>query len=90
MAKLSPLSDRVVAKQVQAQAKTASGFYLPEDAQEKPDLAVVESVGKDVIEVKKGDTIVYKTYNTPVKVEGVEYLILKEEEILAIVETGKK
>lgn len=83
--KLHPLADRVVAKQAESQAKTASGFYLPDEAKDKPEVATVISVGKDVKEVKKGDQIVYKTYSSPVKVEGEEYLILKEEEVLAVI-----
>lgn len=83
--KLHPLADRVVAKQVESQAKTASGFYLPDEAKEKPEIATVVAVGKDVKEVKKGDQIVYKTYSSPVKIDNEEYLVLKEEEVLAIV-----
>ena len=63
--------------------KTASGILLGE-AKEKPAYAVVESVGPDVKTVKKGDKIVYKEYSTTeLKVDGTDYIILKEEDVLA-------
>ena len=65
------------------QEKTASGILLGE-AKEKPAYAVVESVGADVKDVKKGDKIVYKEYSTTeVKVDEKDYIILKEEDVLA-------
>ena len=80
---LKPLKDRVVAKQEKPLEKTASGILLGE-AKEKPAYAVVESVGPDVVAVKKGDKIIYKEYSTTeVKVDGVDYIILKEEDVLA-------
>lgn len=86
MGKIQPLADRIVAEPIEASDKTASGFYLPQDAKEKPQMAKVVAVGKDVAEVKKGDTIIYPKYGTTeVKVEGQEYMILKEEDILGIV-----
>ena len=61
---------------------TASGLLLPE--KEKPAYAVVESVGKDVKEIKKGDKIVFKEYSTtPVKLDKKEYILVKEEDVLA-------
>lgn len=88
--KLSPLGHRVIAKQVEQEAKTASGFYLPEEAKDKPEIAEIVEVGPDVKGLKKGDKVVYKTYSSPVKVGGEEYLFLntdhgdKEGDILAI------
>ena len=80
---LKPLKDRVVAKQEKPLEKTKSGILLGE-AKEKPTYAVVESVGPEVKTVKKGDKIIYKEYSTTeIKVEGVDYIILKEEDILA-------
>ncbi|MCY1549277.1 10 kDa chaperonin [compost metagenome] len=67
-----------------AATQTASGIYLPETAKEKPTLANVVATGADVKEVKVGDKIVYKEYSTTeLKIDGTEYLIIKEEDILA-------
>jgi chaperonin GroES len=86
MAKITPLKDRVVAVREEAQSKTAAGLYLPDNAKESPKTAKVESVGKDVASVKKGDRILFKEYSaTEVKVEGTEYLVIKEDDILATV-----
>ena len=80
---LKPLKDRVVAKVEKPLEKTKSGILLGE-AKEKPAYAVVESVGPDVNSVKKGERIVYKEYSTTDnKVDGIDYIILKEEDILA-------
>ncbi len=84
---LTPLADRVVALRETAETKTASGLYLPDNAKEKPAFATVEAVGPEVKHLKKGDRIVYKEYaTTELKVNGVEYLIVKEEDVLAKVE----
>ena len=83
---LKPLADRIVAVREAAETKTASGLYLPEAAKEKPVMATVVAVGKDVGEVKVGDKVVYKEYTTTeVKADGKEYLIVKEEDVLAVV-----
>jgi chaperonin GroES len=83
---LKPLADRVVAIREEARTKTASGIYLPETSKEKPVIAVVEAVGPDVKGIKKGDRIVYKEYTvTELKVDGKEYLIISEDDILATV-----
>ncbi|MBQ3352775.1 co-chaperone GroES [Candidatus Saccharibacteria bacterium] len=80
---LKPLKDRVVAKIEKPLEKTKSGILLGE-AKEKPSYAVVESVGPEVKSVKKGEKIVYKEYSTTeIKVDDVDYIILKEEDILA-------
>ncbi|MBQ6147365.1 co-chaperone GroES [Candidatus Saccharibacteria bacterium] len=81
---LKPLKDRVIAFKEQPKEKTASGLLLPSDSKEKPAYAVVESVGPDVKEIKKGDKIIYKEYSgTNVKINDTEYLILDEKDILA-------
>lgn len=82
---IKPLGDRVVATREEAASKTASGLYLPDSAKEKATSAVVSAVGKDVKDVKTGDRIVYKEYSTTeLKINGVEYLIVKEEDILGV------
>ena len=82
---LKPLSAHVVAQREAAESKTASGLYLPDAAKEKPVVAKVVAVGKDVKEVKVGDRVVYKEYApTELKTGGEEFLILKEEDVLAI------
>ena len=92
---LKPLGDRIVAKQLEAQEKTKSGLILPDSAKEKPQEAKVVAVGPGKpldeggvkpLEVKTGDRILYSKYSgTEVSIEGTDYLILREEEILAIV-----
>lgn len=81
---IKPLGDRVVATREVAASKTASGIYLPEAAKQKPVVAKVEAVGPEVKSLKKGDRIVYKEYSTTeLKIDGTEYLIVKEEDVLA-------
>jgi chaperonin GroES len=83
-AKIQPLADYVVAEAEEAESKTASGLYLPEKAQEKPKVAKVLAVGKEVKQVKVGDRIIYKSYSTTdVKVGADEYILVKEEDVLA-------
>lgn len=80
---IKPLGDRIVAVHETAAAKTASGLYLPDNAQEKPSTAKVVAVGPDAT-LKVGDRIIYKTYSTTeVKLDGEEYIIVKEEDVLA-------
>ncbi len=84
--KIQPLADYVVASQEEAETKTASGLYLPDKAQEKPKIAKVLAVGKDAKQLKVGDRIIYKTYSTTeVKVGADEYILIKEEDVLATV-----
>lgn len=84
--KLTPLADYVVAQTENAETKTASGLYLPEKAAEKPSIAKVLAVGQTVKSVKVGDRIVHKTYSsTDVKIDSEEYVLIKEEDILATV-----
>ena len=85
-APLEPLGDYVFAVGEEAETKTASGIYLPEKAAEKPKTAKVVAVGPNAKQVKVGSRIVYKSYSTTdVKVEGSEYILVKEEDILATV-----
>ena len=93
--KLKPLADRVVLKQVKAEEKTKSGLILSSAAQEKPEIFEVIEVGpggmvdgKEVkMEVKQGQKVITSKYSgTNVKVDGEEYSIVKQSDILAIVE----
>jgi len=83
---ITPLADYVVAVGEEAQTKTASGLYLPGNAQEKPKTAKVVAVGKGAAQIKVGDRIIYKSYSTTeVKVDKEDYILVKEEDILATV-----
>ena len=83
---ITPLADRIVAVREEAKTQTASGIYLPDSSKEKPVIAEVKAVGSDVKNVKVSDKIIYKEYSTTeLKVDGVEYLIVKEEDVLATV-----
>lgn len=83
---IKPLADRVVAVRQKPQEKTASGLYLPDTSKEKPVVAEVVAVGPDAKSVKKGDKIVYKEYSTTeLKIDEVEYLIVKEEDVLGVI-----
>lgn len=83
---IKPLADRVVATREEAAAKTASGIYLPDNAKEKPVIAKVAAIGPKVKDLKVGDRIVYKEYSTTdLKVDGADYIIVKEEDVLATV-----
>lgn len=79
-----PLADRVVAVREKPETKTASGLYLPEAAKEKPVDALVVAVGPDVKSLKEGDRVVFKEYSTTeLKFDNTEYLVIKEEDVLA-------
>ncbi|HLZ14589.1 MAG TPA: co-chaperone GroES [Candidatus Saccharimonadales bacterium] len=81
---IQPLGDYVVAEPEEAPTKTASGLYLPEKAAEKPKVAKVVAAGPGVKQLKVNDRILYKSYSpTEVKVDGTEYLLVKEEDVLA-------
>ncbi|MFA5004323.1 MAG: co-chaperone GroES [Candidatus Saccharimonadales bacterium] len=83
---IQPLADYVVAQTEEPASKTASGLYLPSNSQEKPKVAKVVAVAKEVKSVKVGDRIIYKSYSsTDVKVGAEEYLLIKEEDVLATV-----
>jgi len=83
---LIPLGDRLVIKQAVAEETTKSGIVLTGQTKEKPQEATVVAVGKDVKEdLKVGDVVVYSKYaGTNVKVEDEEYIIVKEEDVLAV------
>ena len=84
--KLQPLADRIVARSTEAETKSPAGILLPENAKEKTQLAEVVAVGKDVKEVKVGDRIVHSEYGpSQIKVNGEELLLIKEEDVLAVV-----
>lgn len=92
---LKPLADRVVVRKLEAEEKTAGGIVLPDTAKEKPQQGEVLAVGPGRLddkgvrqpnEVKVGDKVLFAKYSgTEVKIEGVEYLILSERDILAVV-----
>jgi len=87
---IKPLGQRVVIKKFEAEEKTKSGIVLPGQAQEKPQMAEVIAVGpgtKDVtMELKVGDNVLISKYSgTEVKLDGQEYTILKQEDILAVI-----
>lgn len=87
---IKPLSDRVLVEPVAAETQTASGIFIPDTAKEKPQKGVVVAIGngkKDhEMTVKVGDTVLYGKYaGTELKFEGKDYLIMKEEEIFAII-----
>ena len=92
---IKPLGDRVLIKMVEAEETTKSGIILSSNAQEKPQIAEVIEVGPGIeldgekvkMEVKKGDKVITGKYSgTEVKYEGEEYIIVKQSDILAIVE----
>ncbi|HBM75743.1 MAG TPA: co-chaperone GroES [Clostridiaceae bacterium] len=92
---IRPLGDRVVIKKVEAEETTKSGIVLPGSAKEKPQMAEVIAVGpggvvegKEVtMQVKAGDKVIFSKYaGTEVKLDGQEYTILKQDDILGIVE----
>ena len=92
---IQPLSDRVLVKALEAESKTKSGIILPDTAKERPQKGEVVAIGtgkvfddgtKKSLSVKIGDKVIYGKYSgTEVKVKGEEYLIMREEDILAIV-----
>ena len=93
--KVTPLQDRVLVKRVTQEEKTSSGIIIPDSAQEKPMEGEVVAVGNGLrddngkvhpLEVKAGDRILFAKWGgTEIKLEGQEYLIMKESDILAIV-----
>ena len=93
--KIRPLADRVVIKKVEAEEKTASGIVLPGAAKEQPQMAEVVEVGpggivdgKEIkMELKVGDKVIFQKYaGNEVKIEGTEYTILRQNDILAVIE----
>ena len=94
---LKPLGDRIVVKQLEAEEKTKSGLVVPDTAKEKPQEGKVLAVGHGkmlddgtvkTLEVKSGDRILYGKYaGTEVSIQGQDYLILREEDVLAVVQS---
>jgi len=88
--KIQPLADRVVVEPQAAETKTASGLYIPDSAKEKPQQGKVVAVGKGKkdheMTVKVGDVVLYGKYaGNELKLDGNDYLIMREDDILAIV-----
>jgi chaperonin GroES len=94
--KIRPLHDRVVVKRLEEERKTASGIVIPDTAAEKPDTGEVIAVGNGKVledgkirplDVKKGDKVLFGKYSgQTVKVEGVEYLVMREEDLMGVIE----
>ena len=87
---IKPLADRVLVEPIEAETKTSSGIIIPDNAKEKPQKGKVMAVGKGTKEnpmtVKVGDSVLYGKYSgTELKLEGKDYLIMSEKDILAIV-----
>jgi chaperonin GroES len=88
--KIKPLADRVLVEPMEAEEKTASGIFIPDTAKEKPQKGTVVAFGpgtKDVtMEVKNGDVVLYGKYaGTEISIDGKDYLMMKQSDILAIV-----
>jgi len=94
--KIRPLADKVLVKRLEAEMKTAGGIVLPDSAKEKPQRGTIESVGegrllddgsRSAMQVKAGDVVVFSSYaGSEVKLDGEEYLVMDESDIIAIVE----
>ena len=87
---IKPLADRVLVEPIEAETKTASGIIIPDNAKEKPQKGKIVAVGKGTkdssMTVKVGDLVLYGKYSgTELKLEGKDYLIMSEKDILAIV-----
>ena len=87
---IKPLADRVLVEPKEAETKTASGIIIPDNAKEKPQKGTVVAAGKgtkdEPITVKVGDTVLYGKYGgTELKLEGKDYLMMRESDILAII-----
>jgi len=94
--KIRPLGDKVLVKRLEAEGKTAGGIVLPDSAKEKPKRGIIQAVGdgkllesgeRSQMQVAKGGHVLFSSYaGTEIKVDGEEYLILDESDILAIIE----
>jgi chaperonin GroES len=98
---IRPLHDRIVVKRIEETAdKTASGLFIPDSAKEKPQEGEVIAVGngkrndkgeRDALDVKAGDRILFGKYSgSDIKIDGNEYLIMREDEVLGVLEGGSK
>ncbi|HON39426.1 MAG: co-chaperone GroES [Desulfomonilia bacterium] len=94
--KIRPLQDRIIVQRVEEEQKTAGGIIIPDTAKEKPQIGKVIAAGKGKktedgkvlpMDVKKGDKVLFSKYSgSEVKMDGEEYLIMREDDILGIVE----
>jgi chaperonin GroES len=94
--RIRPLYDRILVKRVEEEQKTAGGLFIPDTAKEKPQRGVIVAVGNGKLqddgslrklEVKAGDKILFAKYSgSEIKMEGVEHLILREDDILGVIE----
>ena len=94
--KIRPLADKVLVQRLDAETKTAGGIVLPDTAKEKPQRGKIVSVGegkmlddgtRQKVQVKKGQTVLFTSYaGTEIKIEGKEYLIMDESDIMAVIE----
>ena len=94
--KIRPLYDRILVKRLEEQNKTADGLYIPDTAKEKPMEASVVAVGNGKVqedgslrklEIKAGDKVLFTKYSgSEIKIDGVEHLILREDDVLAVLE----
>ena len=94
--KIRPLYDRILVKRIEEQNKTAGGLFIPDTAKEKPQEALVVAVGNGKViedgslrklEVKAGDKILFSKYSgNEIKIDGTDHLILREEDVLAVIE----
>lgn len=85
--KFKPLKDRVFVTYSEEGEKTAGGIYIPEAAKEKPQKGVVKAVGSEVKEIKVGNAVLFDKYSgSKVNIDNIEYLIIKEEDVLGIIE----
>jgi chaperonin GroES len=94
--KIKPLNDRVLVLRVEGEGKTAGGIIIPDTAKEKPQEGKVMAVGpgktgedgkRTPLEVKKGDRVLFSRYaGTEIKIDGVEHLMMREDDILGVIE----
>ena len=94
--KLKPLNDRVLVKRLESEEKTAGGLFIPDTAKEKPSKGQVVAVGpgkvgdngeRTPLAVKAGDEVLFNKYaGTEVKLDGIDHLVMREEDILAIID----
>lgn len=93
---LRPLQDRIIVKRLEEESMTAGGLYIPDTAKEKPQKGEIVAVGKGKIteagkvipvDLKVGDTVLFGKYaGTEIKIDSVDYLIMREDDILGVVE----
>ena len=97
---IRPLHDRIIVERLEEETKTAGGLIIPDTAKEKPQQGKVIAVGKGKktedgkilpLDVKVGDKILFGKYaGTEIKIEGQEFLMMREDDVLGVVEVGKK